>query len=963
MPRFIKNRADEKRWKDAISLTKKRISERDTNPNLDKIENVFAYANYLYHNVLEENNNSVVVETKGLINSYEDEQIWEAIKFHTFSQRHDLNEEQKYEHIEEVFSKYKEKHNNDTGRQRILEFVSTYGTTMGSGLTAAPYGLLGGYRDEKPKGPYVFGYNDGMDGVVPPSKPNAVVIVHDKKDDYKPTQPLDNQGNVISDVENSQKIEKEKATVEDQLNGPIGDLIVYLSDEMNIPIDELQEMDSDELIDLIKKVAKKEMEKAKTLTESYDAYSEEDSEEVITEKRDSPIAKARKVLALKHKQKKSLEKINGKKFILNQNDIIKLMSRYGYKYDKKYKKWVKKRSPTFDARRILSDKYQDSEATRKDNEGNYLLDQDEIRKKMHAHNYKYDLNKKRWVQHFDTPEQPEPVTVDEPKELPVNSPTSIYQPSPIKQDEPVDKINIEKPKKDEKEEPKEDKKPKEIKPENPMNNLEIKSKMKEMEARFILNVAHGDKQATEFTKNEETGEYIPTITKDDILNKISLLKYEWDEQKTIWLNDANSLPNVLFDLKENQKSIIARGYLAAIGKINRIKTKSDNTPSVAVEDIDEDMENEEFYFNSELNKWVYIGEDEKDDLDEDISYSDVNDVDYDEEILCESYDVELYEEDKIVRPIHDYNLAEVSDTQARLLLRALQLDHFQKHYVGTPNEQSAFMKIQNGVNNDPTAFDKDTPKMSQNLVDSQLNKLSYDFNNNKEKPMWVKNGENSVPKELKKYGIDEKNYIARGILGSNKKDYIYFDTSKSSNIQPLINNKKVENVMISGKYPYNWNDEYGWIRNKPEDLEKIPSKSEMEDIQSVKSFRNIPIENMNRKEKEQYLLANGGKKLSEINGGKKWSEMNDSEKKKNWKATKLKYKFNDKTNKWERNAPINKSFINKVGSSLKWITSPAWAPFWAANKIRTSRFGRIMKSVVNWTHGAVTSPTVKHWGI
>ena len=140
MPNFIKTRQDEVFWNLALDLSRKRWKERDTNPKLDPIKNIWAYANELFQMIKsgqisqEELNQqlnktsepdvnqtpevpqtaepevsqtpepevaqttpekSLVEESQGLINSDEDNQNWNAIKYYTFSNKKDLSEEEK----------------------------------------------------------------------------------------------------------------------------------------------------------------------------------------------------------------------------------------------------------------------------------------------------------------------------------------------------------------------------------------------------------------------------------------------------------------------------------------------------------------------------------------------------------------------------------------------------------------------------------------------------------------------------------------------------------------------------------------------------------------------------------------------------------------------------------------------------------------------------------------------------
>jgi len=841
---FIKTRNDQIRWDKALNLARRRWKERDTNTTLAPIENIWAYANWLFQHNLGDAK-SLVAENKGLISSQEDNNIYEAIRFCTFSDKNKetLDEEEKYNIVEETFNEYKKIHENNTDRKTILEFVNTYGRGTGSSsaigmgtMNGASYDLgskigvtgFGGYRDESPKGPYIYGFNSPGSDTTGINKDNAIVVIPDKKDDYKPSKEMDNQGNLVTDVQNSQQLNKEKKIdLEQQLKGPLGELLTYIEQNSDVTIDEVLEMDTEELQNLIKKLIKKDNSK-NTQVKIQESIEIEDSEELNESNRNSSISIARNILSSKHKQKKANQK-DGKKYILKQNDIIKLMSSYGYKFDKKYKKWIKKRSQTYDARRILNDKYQDRSSLEKDDSGKYKLDQDDIRKKMHAHNYFYDLTKKRWFQKFDSKSsvgsiiQPEPIqTVSKP-----------YVPKPmIKSDgiskiEPVINEPIEKQKSKSENEPV-NKEPNQIehKPENPLNNYTIKQKMKEMQARFILNIINNDNDMTKFHKNEETDEYTPKIKLEDILNKMDLLQYEWYDDKNLWLDSKNTLPNKLFDIQESKKTLIARSYLAAIGKLNNIKVGANNIPLKSIEDIDNSMENQDFYYIDQLNFWKYIGEDEVEtEIDEDITYSEIDESDYDEDkVLNEA------------TTMHDYEIVGVGDMQARFLLRAIQLKINKntdlQNKLKSLNDKSVSDIVDKYIS-DITNGSADDMKTDQNKIEEELTTLGFEFNEDPNFPMWTYN--NKIPNFITNMGIDKKEYIARGILASqNKKNH---DAIKfySTTAQPLTPSNKIILRMTD-----TWDEKYGWKNQKLIDKE-IVSKIGKKDWTS-----------MNKEERDAY---------------------------------------------------------------------------------------------------------------
>ena len=985
MPNFIKTRQDEVFWNLALDLSRKRWKERDTNildEQLEPIRNIWAYANKLFQmiksgeisqeelnqqlnqtpevqNPVEPDVNktpevnqtqkpepevaqtapekSLVVESQGFINSDEDNQNWNAIKYHTFSTKKDLSEEQKYEHIEKAFLAYKTKHEGKPPvcRRKLLEFVNTYGSSMagsfmGSG-TGGMGGMMGfgGQRDERPIGPVVYGYD--YPGVKRDVSSNssadkkAIVVIPPKQDSFKATGEMDNQGNLKSDVENSQKIAVEKFNIDEQLDGEMGDVLVKLMDLTGISMSELQELDDEELEDLFKKASKLNAKNSQPLTEAV-------QETEILVERDSPIKKARKILAIKHKQKKSIEKVDGKKYVWNQNEIIKLMSKYGYKYDKKYKKWAKKRSPTYDARRILSDKYQDKLAVEKNEDGQYTLDQDDVRKRMHSHNYFYDLDKKRWSQQYDSPEQPKAVAV-EPSVKYVPSTPSIIQPKTII---PIDNKSEPVSIKKEPEEKEPIEKVKIDKPVNPVYSLENKEKIKEMEARFILGSAHGLKNYTEFNKNEETGEYIPVVPTEEVLTKIKLLQYQWADIKNIWLNENNVLPTKLYEINESVKTIMARAFLAAIGKVNKIKIKEDLTPSVPYEDLDEDMESQDMYYDFKTERWKVIEEDE---IDEEMNVrcSDINETDHDEEILCEefSYEDESEELDeadvKSVDPKRNYNMHDVSISQGRFLLRILQLSAIKNEK--DPKERNLFIQMFNdNVKPDGTPYDKDGGdptaigsgkgnnkyKVSKDTVIKNLEGEGYTFNNDKTFPMWVENG--NIPVILNNNNIDKKEYIARGILGVNNTDFIQFKNDNPDKIQLDMPKMGVESEMEDRK-GYIWNDKFGWLKNKAGDIENMQTTDEKVQTASIRPLLNQRYEDLN-KDQQKIVKDFRTKKIRENHIGKKIEDMNASELKKADKYVKFNFDTNNTTGEMKKITPkpgFFRKILSKLGNWAKYL--------------------------------------------
>lgn len=259
---FIKSNSDYKRWQEAVQLTKKRAAQRNPedpnyDPALKPIENVFAYANWLYHNVLNGGGSALVQESEqeGLINSEEQNTIFEAIYKEVFDILKNEDDSKKWQIVENVYKKYCENNKSFNKKTFDEQFVNTgTGYVPGNNNIAGLYGF-GGYRDEPPKGPIIYGINGS--GISPMSKNNgepAVVEIPKKVNNYNPLDyQLDTLGNVTSDVEQAQKQQELDTSIE----GPVGDIVFTLQD-MGYDIDTLQDLSDEELQNLMIKALKRQ---------------------------------------------------------------------------------------------------------------------------------------------------------------------------------------------------------------------------------------------------------------------------------------------------------------------------------------------------------------------------------------------------------------------------------------------------------------------------------------------------------------------------------------------------------------------------------------------------------------------------------------------------------------------------------------------------------------------------------
>lgn len=906
---FIRSLADKKRWQQAIELTKNRKARRnpespDYDPKLQPINNVFAYANWLYHNVLR--GGSALVqegEQAGLINNEEEYQLWENIEKRLFDDKANdtIEESRKWEMVEHLYSSYLEKH-KQYDVQKLDEFVSTdSGYVPGNNNIAGLYGF-GGYRDEPPRGPIIYGVNGtGFNNAKFKTNGDpAVVIVPNKKSQYDPEAvKMDTLGNVVSDVETAQK----SSAIDDTIEGPTGDIFGMLQD-IGYSADALEEMTPEELQHaMIKalKAHKKEQEssnveagvqKGKTIAQKLtEAFIYEDEDEELDE-REGPLSKARRILAAKHRIKKAVERDRSRKYFLNQDSIEKLISKYGYRWNADKKIWVKKTNPTFLGRKLLADKFKETHALTKDKDNNYVVPQSEIIKKLSDHGYSWDREKRQWLRPIPGPTSYKPPAVAKP-ETPDKKP-----------DEPmvsvVPKPPTEEPEESPKKKPIENDVPDEEEDDNkpiinPLYSPANVPKLKAMEARFIMGLAHNKNEMTVFHKNEE-GHEIPNVEDADVLNKITMLGYEWHPDKMMWLDHTMSLPKAVFDMNENSKSIIARGWLASQGKVNNIKINESGHPSTDPEKLDMKMEHEGFIWIPATQRWKFLSED-----------AEIT------ETLNESVELDEAPEEKFVDPKRTYSVVDVGEAQAKMLFRALQLEWFRKKYGNQPTnaQLTAWKKFQDGGDNDPV-----NGKLNIGNVEKGLEKMGYEFNDNEEEPMWVKSGEEDVPGVLKLHGMSKEEYIARGILGA--KDPKQISIRSQNGLNPDFNEpakKVIRRIQDSG---LNWNEDYGWIK-ADNSGKKILSKNEKEHEDWIKNNEHLPYGAMSNKDKKEYKERSGYRLAARHIGvsPKDWNNLAPADKKKAMNKLQRNYEFDEKAKTWkQREKPLGSGFMSKLGSVL-----------------------------------------------
>lgn len=859
---FIRNMSDKKRWQQAIQLTKKRKALRNKDdpnydPKLAPISNVFAYANFLFHNVLneEEFDTTKEGEIEGIIMSEEDNNIYNKILENVFNSDNykNLEETKKFEIIENTFIKYKE--NTSQKLEELLNYNS--GSNLGNNNIAGLYGM-GGYRSEPPVGPIVYGTNQlGLTNKTDDSDA-AVVVIPDKKNNYNPLDyTMDQNGNVTSDVIASQN----KIDDEDQYEKSM-DIFTSL-ENLGYTQEDLEDMSDEELKNISYKALKQKMNE-----------SVEMSYEVLDE---SGTLEARELLARKMKIKKAIAK-KGNKYLLNQDDISKLIRSYGFTYDKKLKKWRKKVSPTFLGRKILHSKFLDKDVLlKKDNQ--FIIHQDEVLKRLRHHNMKWDKKLKTWVKKVITSKynvvQPK-ISKNKPKK-PNNY--SIYYKKPETDEDNDETKIIKKDNIDKKDD---------IKKENPPKLLtfdEVLSHNKNyvFSTRFILAVELKDKKYVNYSFDENLNKYIPEIDNLTVVESVEKNNFHRNDNEIIIKDENNKIPNKLIEIGENEQTILARAILCNDNDISFIKLNDDYTPEINKDDIITKIKENKYVWIPEHNNWM----------------------------LQVSLHESIIINEKLNQPKKGYSTVDIQEAQSKILLRAIQFGVFNRSVQknGLNQSQSKILwdtKFADGGNSDPF-------NMNDAQIEKILNNLNYNFSDDDVYPMWTY--KNKYPQILNSLGISEKEFIARGILGSKKPEYLKIRSNFGNNPEMNISSDKtMRRLKDSG---YSWNDEYGFI--KQADDSTIPSKSEYREQQWLESMKNIPFTSMKKDDQIKYKEITG-RQITGIDFNT-WQKMTPKDKNKAIKKAQEHSQFDNKTKTWkDREKPVKNSLLKRiftlVGSSL-----------------------------------------------
>jgi len=711
MPGFVKTAKDEELWSKAKEIATQKFGNA-------KSDSFYAYANTVFHRM-----KGLDESTPGFINNLDEDKQYETIKKYVLEHPvyNQFLEEEKYSMIEDAFAKYNG-HKKEGGTQELLEYISSFGAAGGWGGLGGGLGMGGGYpfsglgggygggfgmgglgggaRTEAPKGPYVYGAAGTDQGVDPAFRSDghpAVVVIPDKKSNYKPWEKtLDAFGNDVADVKRAQTV----SAHDNEWDGPVGDVVSALED-MGIDAEQLQHMTQEQMEDLIVKAYKREAAQQQQVqakqqvsqinsvqNKIQEAFSFDEMKEKF--EREGKTQKGRDFLSNSLQQKQATEREEGsRRYKLDHYDIERMMLKRGYTYDSHRKDWVRRKQKIKGSG--------DEEEYVAPDFGKTAIDAQTTRP---AGNQNITT-----IGTVGTTTQPIPRPEGEPIVAPIKPVEPVV--APVKPKEDLDKLH----------------------------DHSVKHKIKAMEARFIMGMGHREPIATEYKEDEKTKEKVPVIPDDVVIKQLETLKYTWNPDKLLWLNEHMTLPHTFFDNHENQKTLVARSFLAALGKVNKIHINQTGTPSSKVESLDKEMEAENYKWNAETHHWTFV-EPEK-----------LNEAD------------EKNQEEQPPEPqgTIDYNKVSALMYQGRYLLRAFQVNQINQTAL---NDRDVPLEEYNA--GDPTVVKKGK-QVQDNIVKNKLQEAGFVPHG----LTWVDaNKQNRFPDCVEKLGDNEQSFIARGTVAA-----------------------------------------------------------------------------------------------------------------------------------------------------------------------------------------------------
>lgn len=848
----------------------------------------------------------------------EENENWKKIKHFVYNHPvyGELNEVEKDQAVANIF----DKHQNDD-MSLLSEYVDMYmlptgsfGQNTGTGIAYSQPGLgstggggsppgygglgtgmLGG---KSRQGTRVFGYgaSNGIspgDGYAPIAGKNgepALVVIPQKQDNYKPWEvQLTPDGQYRqNDIDRNKYVRKE----EQMWNGPVGDLFRSL-ENYGYDIEDLNQMSQEELEDAIIRSFKKEMAKVKseqdvetlqenqqiiqssprliTYKELIDAsnrllgklgynvqeLSEEEKDSISSHainffneynnkmsdldvpekmgnllekwKRYSKIQLAREILSSKHQQKKAIEKeTGGKAYLIDRYGIEKLMTRFGYSYDDNSKTWLKTSK-----KKDVEDKKSKKSSSIPGSGSRALSASSDTSSAQKAGETTRGLSSPTGTTSDQTSSTRQSGTFD-PN-------TGSYIATPL--------------------------------------STEETQKIKEYQARFILSLVHDMKDSNKFNYDEENEIWVPVIPSEKILESMDNLMYDWDNEKHIWLDQNLTIPNALYEKGENKQTLVGRSYLAALGKLDYIKSKEDGEPNVGVEQISIELRDEGFQYDEETGNWKYVGE------------------------IAEPAEV-------INEAVTKFNAGDVEEMIGRLLLNAIQKQKLIKEQTSqqttVKNQQPDQKQTQNKPEEDNQIRAIGQNEAPYGKIERELKDMGFNTFRSGNIEYWARK-EKEVPAEVSAFtGDNLATYIARGILASlNPKNAIkYLDFHGST---PFKTPKQ-----INAEMEYN---DVKWDESKSSWIPQDPTKPE----KKIEGYEDITDENLRK------MFVDDDKFETRYKNSD-WNSLTSKEQEKYKDVQARKAAINvlglDK-NKWPTGNDLisqhkRKSLINKLQLSHKW---------------------------------------------
>lgn len=763
-PVFVPERF-KKQWEKAKDIVRDYLEEHGT----ENLRSIWALVHKVYLDVGGKNKGNILAKEEVVAVTPESlshsDPLWESVKNKVFTSEKykNLTNEERYQFTEALYENLESPELNE---EKLNEFVNSWGglsfgassyggTTIGgiSNLSVGGYGGgaglgsggfgLGGYRDEKPIGPIVYGMDSGL-GRRSNSRKDPAVVVIPRKIQPPPYEGFDQD---VQDLKRAQNVASPEVT-EDKLEG-----ILEKLEEIGINVDSLNSMSEEQIEDTVNDAIQKYKAKNKPLTESK-SYKEKLNEIFTYEgvldedkRKDGPIIQARRILAKKMQKKEVYKKDKEGKYLIQGDKIEGLMDTNGYKFDPEDYKWVKK------------DGKDDDEE--KDPNKKYVGHAPEVSPSVSYHDKENQL-----------PIGPKPIE---------RQPTQASTPSTQELMKSYKDLIVDK--------------------EDRFVDPVTREKMKVLEARFILGFAHSIIDATHYDVDPTTDIKTPKMPDQEILDKMTMLEYQWNPDKLIWFDINNSLPSIIFEKHESIKSIIGRAYLSARGNVDPISTPERGIAKIPQEEIDIIMDKKGFTFNHKTTQWQKKEKEIKEMLTEAVQYG--------------------------------YNKQNALDMQALYLITPALVDAMAQGGYNTTQIESEYKKLR--ISDPNPDIDK---------IEEILTKLDYKPGNiNDTKPVW-KDDDGSSPKVLK-YD-NEESLIARGILASSQKDkeagkdFVRYRIDFSPKKTPADILKEIKPTTKTGaiigdmeQNGFTWNANSGWVKSTGEADEKDQAEAQKENEENI----------------------------------------------------------------------------------------------------------------------------------